>query len=43
MEEAQEEPDDELREEIGQELELILSRIPWAMEVEKIAVYSDIG
>lgn len=43
VEEAQEKPDDELREEISQELELNLSRIPWAREIEKITVSGDIG
>jgi len=42
VEEAQEKPDDELREEISQELELTLSRIPWAREIEKITVFGDI-
>ena len=42
VEEAEEKSDDELREEISQELETILSRIPWAREVEKITVSSDI-
>ena len=38
VEEAQESPDDELREERSQELESIVSEIPWAREVEKITI-----
>lgn len=38
VEEAEEKPNDELKKEISQELESILSRIPWAKEVEKVIV-----
>ncbi len=38
VEEAEEEPNDKLKEEINQELESISGRIPWAGEVEKAIV-----
>jgi hypothetical protein len=42
VEQAQERPDHELREERSQELESVLSWVPWAREVEKITILGDI-
>ena len=41
VEEAEEKPNDKLEEEITQELESILGRIPWAKELEKVTISTD--
>ena len=41
VEEAEEKPNDKLEEEISQELESILGRIPWTKELEKVTISTD--
>ena len=43
VEEAEEKPNDELKEEISLELQMILGRIPWAKEIEKITISTPRG